>query len=216
MHYTDRQDAGRHLARLLERYKMDDPVVFGLVRGGMPVAAEVAAALGAPLDALVVRKVGVPMHPELAMGAVAEGITWLDESLIGELRIRRSEVDRVVAEEVEEMKRREALYRSGQPPLSVKGRTVIVVDDGLATGATARAAIQMLRRGGAAQVIFASPVCSRSGARQVAADADTVVCASQPTHFFSVSQAYDSFDPVSDSEVRHLLDASAASAARPE
>lgn len=207
MYFTDRLDAGRKLALLLEPYRREEPIVLGLVRGGIPVAAEVAAALGAPLDALIVRKVGVPGHSELAMGAVAEGVTWLNEPLIAQLGIPRREVDRIVAAEAQEVRRREALYRPGAPPLPVKGRTAIVVDDGLATGATACAGVQALRHLGAARIVFAAPVCSGSGAAQVAREADAVVCAIRPPDFHAVSQAYRSFEQVSDDEVRHALDA---------
>ena len=135
--YRDRAEAGQQLALPLEKYRAQDPVVLGLVRGGMAVAAEVARTLGAPLDVLVVRKVGVPGHEELAMGAVARGTAWLNEPLIAELGIPRPVVEHRLAEQNAEVSRREVHYREGRAPVPVEGRTVIVVDDGLATGATA-------------------------------------------------------------------------------
>jgi predicted phosphoribosyltransferase len=207
MRYLDRADAGRQLARLLEKHRADHPLVLGLVRGGLPVAAEVAAALDAPLDALVVRKVGVPGHSELAMGAVAAGTVWLNEPVIAELGIPRPAVDRVVAQETNEVERREALYRPGRPPVAVGGRTVILVDDGLATGASAIAGARLLRHLGARRVIFSAPVCSEEGAARVQRESDEVVCAASPPDFFAVSQAYESFPQVTDDEVRQYLDA---------
>ncbi|HEY9384898.1 MAG TPA: phosphoribosyltransferase family protein [Gemmatimonadales bacterium] len=209
MRYLDRAEAGRQLASLLEKYRGDDPVVLGLVRGGIAVAAEVAAALGASLDPLVVRKVGVPGHPELGMGAVAAGTTWLNEPLIAKLGISRRAVDQALAAEVQEADRREAQYRGGHPAAPVQGRTVILVDDGLATGATAIAGLRVLRQRGAKRIVFAAPVCSRQGATQVGREADEVVCAASPPDFFAVSQAYVSFPQLSDEAVRQHLEAAA-------
>jgi putative phosphoribosyl transferase len=210
MIYRDRADAGRHLASLLERYRSEEPLILGLVRGGMAVAAEVARVLGAPLDVLVVRKVGVPGHEELAMGAVAKGTAWLNEPLIAELGIPRSVVERRIALETAEVDRREQLYREGRPPTVVRDRTVIVVDDGLATGATALAGIRVLRQLGARRVVFAAPVCSLEGRTRVAAEADDVVCFSTPAGFYAVSQAYESFPQLDDQAVHDHLEAAAA------
>lgn len=208
MYFTDRGDAGRHLARQLEKYRREQPVVLGLARGGVPVAAEIAAALGAPLDVLVVRKIGAPFQPELALGAVAAGTVWLNQQIIDALGVTRESLDRIVALESAEAQRREALYRD-RPAVPVEGRTVIVVDDGLATGATSSAAIHALRRQNPKRVIFAAPVCSVEGAELMRREADEVVCHHQPVDFFAVSQAYGRFEQVSDEEVRRALEFSA-------
>jgi putative phosphoribosyl transferase len=212
MYFTDRGDAGRQLARQLEKYRRDQPVVLGLARGGVPVAAEIAAALGAPLDVVVVRKIGAPFQPELALGAVAAGTVWLNEQIIDALGVTRESLDRIVALETAEARRREALYRE-RPAVPVEGRTVIVVDDGLATGATSSAAIRALRRRNPKRVIFAAPVCSVEGAELMRREADELVCHHQPVDFFAVSQAYGRFEQVSDGEVRRALESAATTTA---
>ena len=209
MYFTDRGDAGRQLARQLEQYRRDQPVVLGLARGGVPVAAEIATALGAPLDVLVVRKIGAPFQPELALGAVAGGTVWLNDQIIEALGVPRESLDRIVARESAEAQRREALYRFHRPAIPVEGRTVIVVDDGLATGATSMAAIRALRSRNPSRVIFAAPVCSVEGAQLMRREADEVVCHHQPVDFFAVSQAYERFDQTSDEEVRRALESAA-------
>jgi putative phosphoribosyl transferase len=209
MFFLDRADAGRQLARRLGTYRTESPVVLGLARGGVPVAAEIAAHLGAALDVLVVRKVGAPYEPELALGAVAGDTVWLNEPLIRKLGIPPQAVDRIVALESAEVARRETLYRLGRPPVPIHGQTAIVVDDGLATGATASAALRALRRRGPGRIIFAAPVCSVEGADLVAREVDDVMCLTRPTDFYSVSQAYRSFSQVMDEEVRQALETAA-------
>jgi predicted phosphoribosyltransferase len=216
MLFVDRRDAGRQLARKLEKYRMDHPVVLGLARGGVPVAAEIAKSLGAPLDVLVVRKVGAPFQPELALGAVAGGTVWLNDQLIDLLGVPREALERIVALESAEVARRETLYRLGRPRMPVEGRTVIVVDDGLATGATASAALRALRQRSPKRIVFAVPVCSVEGAAQLKGEANDVVCHWRPEEFHAVSQAYGSFAQVSDEEVRQSLDSASAMTAANE
>lgn len=192
------------------------PVVLGLPRGGVPVAEEVAVALGAPLDILVARKVGAPGNPELAIGAVAGDITHLDERAIGQLAIPRRFINRAVAMEQEEVRHREARFRQGRAPLGVSGKTIILVDDGLATGATAMAAIAALRTHHPAKVILAVPIAAQDTLDRMRAVADEVVCLDTPVVFFAVGQGYHDFRPTTDDEVRAILARAApATAASP-
>lgn len=209
--FRDRQDAGRVLALHLKRYaNRPDVIVLGLARGGIPVAFEVARALRAPLDVMVVRKLGVPGHEELAMGAIASGgLRILNDQLIAELRIPSSQVEHVTTIERAELERREAEYRDGRPALDVKGRTVIVVDDGLATGSSMQAAVSALRRAQPAAIVVAAPVGSRDTCLAVRAAADDCICALMPEPFYAVGLWYDDFRQTSDDEVRSLLDEAA-------
>jgi len=210
--YRDRRDAGRALAGLLERYRgRDDVVVLALPRGGVPVAHEVAAALSAPLDVFVVRKLGVPDHEELAMGAIAAGgAVVVNEDVMRGLRLGRDELRRVAEQEARELRRRERAYREGRPPPDPAGRTVILVDDGLATGSSMLAAVHALRRLGPARIVVAVPAAPESTCRQLRSVADDVVCATTPSPFLAVGQAYEDFTQTSDDEVRQLLRAAAA------
>ena len=205
MRFSDRYDAGRRLAARLERFRGDQPVVLGLPRGGVIVGAEVAKALEAPLDVLVVRKLGVPGAEEVAMGATAAGATLLDTELVARLGLSRGAIEDVVRRETVELRRRERAYRAARPPVPVAGRTVIVVDDGLATGATAQAGVRALRARGPARVIFAAPVCSREGAAALRAVADEVECLECPADMQAVGLWYEDFAPTTDEEVLQCL-----------
>lgn len=208
--YLDRADAGRRLAQALAARPSDQvgtaPLVLGLPRGGVPVAYEVARALEAPLDVLVVRKLGMPGREELALGAVASGgVEVLNEELVRSLRVQPAALEAVRARELAELARREREYRGLRPPLDVRGKRVIVVDDGVATGATVRAAIEALRQAGASHVTLAVPVASPDAARQLEQLVDDLVCPATPERFGSVGQWYRSFDQTSDKEVRAIL-----------
>ncbi|MDX2056308.1 MAG: phosphoribosyltransferase family protein [Gemmatimonadales bacterium] len=203
--FVDRADAGWRLARLLEGYRDRDPIVLGMARGGLPVAAEVARHLGARLDVLVVRKVGAPSQPELALGAIAEGIERIDEPLARRLGVSRAEVDRIVARERAELARREAAYRGGRVGVELTGRFVIVVDDGLATGMSALAALDSVRSRRPAGLVFAVPVASIAGRERVAPGCDDFVAVLVPDDFRSVGEWYDDFRATSDGEVIEAL-----------
>jgi putative phosphoribosyl transferase len=203
--YDNRRHAGEVLARSLTGYAgRTDVLVLGLVRGGVPVAAQVASALGVPLDVLVVRKLGVPWAPEVAFGALGPGGVVVHNPSV-EARIANADVAGVIAHESAELTRREALYRRGRPPLDLNGRVAIVVDDGLATGATARAAVAVARRMGAAAVVVAVPVGADDAIALLTAEADDVVCPLRPARFGAVSAYYDAFPQTTDGEVVALL-----------
>jgi predicted phosphoribosyltransferase len=205
--FRDRREAGRVLAGLLEAYHGEpDVVVLGLARGGIPVAWEVAAALGAPLDAFVVRKLGAPGHEEFALGALASGgrVVVNDDVLRG-LRVTPQQLRDIAEREARELLRREAAYRDGRPPAVVTGKTVILVDDGLATGSSMFAAVQALRDSEPAHIVIAVPAAPESTCREFAGLVDDVVCASMPTPFLAVGESFWDFSQVSDEEVRELL-----------
>ena len=205
--FSDRREAGRLLAAKLAAYaNRPDVVVLALPRGGAPVAFEVAQALNAPLDVFVVRKLGVPGYEELAMGAVATGgLRVLNDQIVQDLRIPDYVIDRVAAEEGEELTRRERAYRGGRPPLDVRGRTVILVDDGLATGATMRAAVMALRQHRPAHIVVAVPTASPETCEELKTEVDEVVCAITPEPFHAVGYWYEDFTQTTDQEVRELL-----------
>jgi predicted phosphoribosyltransferase len=207
MRFHDRADAGRQLAARLTRYaQRDDVVVLALPRGGVPVAFEVARALGAPLDVFVVRKLGVPGHPELAMGAIASGgVRVVSDDVVEQLGIPTAALEQTTARERAELERRERLYRGARGLPSLDGRAVILVDDGLATGATMEAAIRAVRQLQPAHVIVAVPVGAAETCRRLAAIADEVVCGSTPEPFQAVGLWYQEFDQTSDTEVIELL-----------
>lgn len=205
--FRDRAQAGRALAGRLRRLAGPGCLVLGLPRGGVPVAAEVAAALGAPLDVLAVRKLGVPGSPEYAMGAIASGgARVLHEDTLERLGIRREDVAAVEARERRELDRRERAFRGGRPPPDARGKTVVLVDDGLATGATMTAAVRAARAAGAARVVVAVPVGDPEACAGLRLEADEVVCLERPEPFYAVGAAYEDFAQTSDEEVRALLD----------
>lgn len=205
--FHDRREAGRTLAELLTAYRdKAGVVVLGLARGGIPVAWEVAAALGAPLDAFIVRKLGAPGHEEFAMGALASGgRIVINDDVVRALRVSPQQLSDVAEREGRELQRREFAYRDGRPPLDLTGKTVIVVDDGLATGASMFAAVQALRELDPKEIVVAVPAASESTCRQFAGLVDDVVCASMPSPFRAVGESFWDFSQVSDSEVRELL-----------
>jgi putative phosphoribosyl transferase len=207
MLYRDRFDAGRALAAKLARYAdRPDVVVLALPRGGVPVAFEVAQALNAPLDIFLVRKLGVPGHEELAMGALASGgVRVLNTEVVRALRLPEEVIDAVARQEGQELERRARAYRGDRPAVDVRGKTVILVDDGLATGSTMRAAVAALRRQKPARIVVAVPVGAQETCEELGAEADEVVCARMPESFFAVGQWYDDFTQTTDEEVRELL-----------
>ncbi|MFM0420144.1 phosphoribosyltransferase [Paraburkholderia aromaticivorans] len=205
--FRDRAGAGRMLAQRLGDYAgRGDVIILALPRGGVPVGYEVARALAVPLDVLIVRKLGVPQDPEMAMGAIASGgALYLDEQTIRMAGVSQSEVVTVLNDERRELARREALYRGQGPPLNLEGRTVIIVDDGVATGSSVRVAIAALRSGKPARIVVAVPVAPESTARRLAALADEFVCLHRARHFGGVGQFYQEFEQTNDAEVRALL-----------
>ncbi|MGH3017236.1 MAG: phosphoribosyltransferase [Gaiellaceae bacterium] len=206
--FRDRAEAGQELGeRLGEKYAgRKDVLVLALPRGGVVVGREVAERLDAPLDILVVRKLGFPGQSELAMGAIASGgVRVLNEALLDQTGVSQALVDDVVARELVELERREALYRGGRPPLDVVGETILVVDDGLATGSTMLAAVQALRSLGAGRVVVAVPTAPRQTCEALDGVADEVVCLRQPDPFYAVGLSYVDFAEVTDDEVRSLL-----------
>jgi putative phosphoribosyl transferase len=204
--FRNRLHAGRALAAHLAAYAgRDDVQVLALPRGGVPVAFEVAQALGAPLDVLVARKLGVPQHSEYAMGAVARGVLVIDEALLQRISLDRALLQAVIDDEQRELERRERLYRGDRPPPVLRGRTAILVDDGLATGATMRAAARALRAMGPARSVVAVPVAAADTCAALREEADEVVCAATPEPFRAVGCWYEDFSQTGDGEVRELL-----------
>jgi putative phosphoribosyl transferase len=207
MIFRDRADAGRQLAGKLKKYaKMPDVIVLALPRGGVPVGFEVAEALYAPLDVFLVRKLGVPGREELAMGAIASGgVRVINEDVMRELNIPARWLDVAAADEMPELRRRELAYRDGRPAPDVRDKTVILVDDGLATGATMKAAVAALKRMAPAKIIVAVPVGAAQTCDEFRNLADEVVCAQQPDPFWAVGNWYRNFEQTTDDEVRELL-----------
>src|SRR5688572_11359007 len=208
--YRDRRHAGVELAARLDHFQgRNDVVVLALPRGGVPIGYEVARALGAPLDVFLVRKLGLPGHRELAMGAIASGgVRVLNEDVIAWYRIPEAAIDAVAREEQAELDRREATYRHGRSPVELQNRIVLLVDDGLATGSTMKAAVQAVRAHGPSRIVVAVPVGSPETCRQLRDVADEVICGRTPEHFAAVGQWYLDFSQTTDEEVGNLLQAS--------
>lgn len=205
--FDDRVDAGRQLAQSLEHLRGEDVVVLGLPRGGVPVAFEVAKALRAPLDVLVVRKLGVPFQPELAFGAIGEdGVRVLNDRIVRAAALDVGDMEAVERTQRDELARRAERFRSGRDRISLTGRVAVIVDDGIATGATARAACQVARAHGASRVVLAVPIGPDDIAETFAGYADEVVCVHTPAAFYAVGQGYRTFTQTTDDEVVTLLD----------
>ena len=205
--FVDRDHAGRLLGRALSRYRgQPELIVLALPRGGVPVAARVAEFLGAPLDGCIVRKLGVPGHEELALGAIASGgARVFNRDVLEQLELSTAAMERLVAEEESELRRREAAYRGDRPFPDLRGRTVIVVDDGAATGASTRVAVRALRQLGPRMIVVALPVASREAVRILAAEADDCVCLAKPEPFYGVGAWYEDFSQLTDDDVRAVL-----------
>ncbi|WP_030265865.1 phosphoribosyltransferase family protein [Streptomyces sp. NRRL B-24484] len=217
MYYPDREEAGRRLAVELLRWRGADPVVVALPRGGVPVAAPVARALRAPLDICVIRKLGVPFQPELGMGAIGEGgARVVNEAVVRGARVTPGQFAEVEREERAELERRAERYRRGRAPVPLAGRTVIVVDDGVATGSTALAACRIVRARGAAEVVLAVPVAPQDWAARLGDDVDDLVCPHTPARFWAIGEFYTDFSQTSDAEVVALLDEAAARQQEPQ
>lgn len=208
MRFLDRREAGARLSALLGRFAgRDDVIVLGLPRGGVPVAFEVARALRAPLDVCVVRKLGAPGQEELAIGALASGGTHVvDDAALRALDVSAAELERITAHERAELERRERAYRGARPAPDVRGRTVIVVDDGLATGASMLAAVRAIRAQAPARIVVAVPVAPPESCARVRRDADECVCVAEPEAFFAVGAWYADFSQTTDAEVQALLE----------
>src|SRR6266700_3472849 len=205
LRFHDRVDAGRRLAEHLMAYRAENPLVVALARGGVVVGEEVARALGAPLEVMVARKLGAPGQPELGVGAIAPGVRVVDERAVRELGISAKQLEWITAAETEEMERRQRRYRGDRREIEASDRTVILVDDGLATGVTARAAIHALRRQRPRRIVFAAPVCASETAERLRSEVDEVVCVAAPRHFGAVGSWYADFDQTTDDEVLKIL-----------
>lgn len=206
MTFVDRARAGRLLGERLLEVPLKSPIILALARGGVPVGFEVAAVLGAPLETLIVRKLGVPWHEELGMGAITEnGFRWIDQRVVDYAGVLPGSLDNVIAKESEELARRVKLYRGGAPLPSLKGHTAVIVDDGIAMGVTARAACSFARSAGAEKVVLAVPVCSAQAAIFLREEVNELVCLHEPEFFQAVGEFYDNFEQVTDAEVIALL-----------
>ncbi|MBF6044051.1 phosphoribosyltransferase [Streptomyces sp. NRRL B-1677] len=216
MRFRDRVDAGRRLAERLGGLRAEDPVVLGLPRGGVPVAYEVARALGAPMDVVLVRKLGVPFHEELGFGAIGEGgVRVVHSDIVRMSRVEEDDLAEVEQREEANLARQAERFRGGRPRIPLKGRTAIVIDDGVATGATASAACQVVRAQEAGRVVLAVPVAAPDAAQALRAEADELVCLSTPPVFFAVGEWYQDFSQTPDEEVIDLLERNRAARTDP-
>jgi putative phosphoribosyl transferase len=207
--FADREDAGRQLAAKLVRFKDKDPVVLALPRGGVPIGLEVAAALNAPMDLVLVRKIGTPGQPELALGAVVDGDKpelVINEEVKGLAHVTDEYITQQKARQLEEIERRRELWLGDRPRIALKGRTALIVDDGIATGATVRAALHAVRRAGPARLVLAVPVAPPDTITSLRDDADEIVCLATPDLFWAISMFYSSFPQVADNEVSRLME----------
>ena len=211
MIFADRADAGERLGRALAERVGPDAVVLAIPRGGVIVGEAVARAIAAPLDVVVPRKIGAPGNPELGVGAIAPGVRVLDSRMLAGLRVSDEYLEREIAAQESEIERRQHAYREGRPPAEVRGHTAVVVDDGVATGGTATAALRWARAQGATRVILAVPVAPRGSLERLAAEADEVIVLETPEPFFAVGEWYRDFDQTSDREVVSALGRSAGS-----
>jgi putative phosphoribosyl transferase len=213
MRYRDRKEAGERLARELRGLSLSNPVVLALPRGGVPVAYEVARALAAPLDLVMVRKIGVPSQPELAAAAVVNGASpeiVVNDDIVRQTQLSRADIERLAEAELDLIRERRRLYLRGRAQIPLKDRIVIIVDDGIATGATMRAAVKALRRQGPARIIIAVPVAAPDTLEEIRDEVDRVICPSVPAYLGAIGAFYSIFDQTSDNEVIRLLDAAAA------
>ncbi|HUK11252.1 MAG TPA: phosphoribosyltransferase family protein [Stellaceae bacterium] len=217
MLFADRRDAGQRLAKALQRFKTQRPAVLALPRGGVPVGFEIAQSLEAPLDLLLVRKIGHPLSPELAVGAIADGETIekvIESDIVAELGVPQNYLDEEIGRQQREIEHRRQIYLGRRAPIDLRGRTALVVDDGIATGATMRAALRAARKRGPAKVVLAVPVAAASSLESLRPEADEIVCLFSPEDFGAVGMFYADFRPVEDQVVLDLLDRSAAAVAR--
>jgi putative phosphoribosyl transferase len=204
--FQNRQDAGMQLSKQLKSYKnQSNLIILALPRGGVPVAYEIAKALQAPLDVLIIRKLGVPGQKEFAMGAISKTTQYLNQALIQKLNISKDEIQATIQSEIQELTRRESLYRANLPPIDVSNKTVILVDDGIATGSTVQAAINTLKNQNPKAIILAIPVAAKQTADTLALQVDSLVCLEKPTDLAAVGQWYIDFSETSDTEVLNLL-----------
>ena len=216
--FADRRAAGRQLAARLHHLRQDEPLVLALPRGGVPVGFEIARELEAPLDILLVRKIGVPWQPELALGAVVDGAdpqVLINEGLASELAVARSYITSETVRQLSEIERRRRVYLGDKPPPALAGRTIIIVDDGIATGSTARAALRAVRKAGAGRIVLAVPVAPGDTIEQLRTEVDDIVCLSSPSPFIAVGAHYDEFPQLADADVIALLAERDQAMARP-